>query len=476
MRVPLPLIGPSYSNRSLPLASQVSQNLYPEINPEARNIVSLHAFPGLKSFATLSGKGRGTHVMNDVQYVVYGNTLSSVDSAGASTSRGTIVGESIVDFADNGDQMVIVTGSTAYMYTASTTTLAEISDVDLVDPTTVTYINNQFVFDNNSETSERGEFVTTQLNKALTPANIVNPLDFAKADSHPDDILKVIIYNEMVMFFGSEGIDPWWNSGRGNPPFDKVQGASRPYGLASRTALDKTNEFIYFLDNERAPRRLFGLQVSNIGNPAIGDAWTGYTTVSDAVVYAFSLNQQNFAVFTFPTANKSWLYHEESNSWYELTFGTDGQRHRGISHSFVYGKNLIQDHSNGKLYELDLDTYTDNGEVIQRRRATATIHGGLYDMPGRELFYDRVEFVVQTGEGLATGQGSDPQLMIRRSDDGGRTWSAEEWHPLGAGGSYHIRVELQCQGSALQRIYELTYSEPTPFTLIEAYADISVGI
>ena len=66
--------------------------------------------------------------------------------------------------------------------------------------------------------------------------------------------------------------------------------------------------------------------------------------------------------------------------------------------------------------------------------------------------------------------------MIRYSDDGGRTYSAEESFDLGAGGEYHKRVELQNQGKSIQRIYELTYSEPTPFTLIDAHADISIGI
>lgn len=476
MRVALPLIGPSYANRSLPLSSQVTKGLFPEINPEARNIVSLHAFPGLKVFGSTTGKGRGTHLMNGIAYAVYGGTLHSVGSAGTFSSKGAIVGESMCDFADNGDQMMIATGSTAYMYTASIDTLEEITDPDLIDPTTVTYINSQFIFDNNSETSEPGEFVTTQVLTGLTAGDVVNPLDFAKADAHPDDILKAIIYNEMVYFFGVAGVDPWWNSGVGNPPFDAVQGAFRPYGLAGKDAISKTDEFLYFLDDQRSPRRMFGLQVTNIGNSSLGAEWAKYSRVDDVVVYTYILDQQNFAQYNFPTANKSWLYHEGSNSWGQLSFSTDNQRHRGISHVFAYDKNLVQDHSNGKMYEMDFETFTDNGEVIQRVRSTATIHGGLYGAPGKEIFFDRVEFILQTGEGLATGQGSDPQLMIRSSDDGGRTFTAEQWHDLGSGGDYSTRVELQNQGRAFQRIYELTYTEPTAFSLIDAYADISFGI
>ena len=475
-RLPIPLIGPSYTNRSLPLSAQVTKGLFPEINPEARNIVSLHAFPGLKPFATSSGISRGSHVMAGVAYAIYGNTLVSIDALGAVTSIGTIAGEAICDFANNGDLMFIATGEIPYMYTASTDVLEEVTDDSVNRPSTVGYMNAQFIMDENDTNSELGEFVTSQLTGELTAEDFVNALDFAEANSHPDDILRIKIYNEMVYFFGTDGLEPWWNSGVGSPPFDRVQGASRKYGLGAKWSLDDTDEFLYFLDDQRIPRRMFGLQVSNIGNPALDKEWSKYSRISDAIGYAFTMDQNNFYQLTFPSADRTWLYHEQSNSWYQLSFGTDNQRHRGHSHVFAYDKNLITDHSNGKMYELDFDTYTDNDEVIQRRRSTATIHSGLYGEPGKEIFFEQVEFIVQTGEGIATGQGSDPQLMIRFTDDGGRTFSAEMWHSLGVGGDYHKRVILQNQGRAMQRIYELTYSEPTPFSLIEAHMDASLGI
>ncbi len=475
-RVPIPLIGPSYENRALPLSAQVTKGLIPEINPEARNVISLHAFPGLKTFSTLSGDGRGTHVMDGVMYAVYGQTLSSIDEDGAATSIGTIQGTSICGFANNGEQMIIVTGDVMYMYTASTDTLEPITDASVEKSTTIAFINSQFVMDNNEDLSFRGEFVTTQVTTTLTAADFVDALDYAAADAHPDDITRIIIHNGMVLFFGTDGIDPWWNTGVGSPPFAAVQASFRPYGLAGRDAIAQTDEFVYFLDDQRIPRRMYGLQVSNIGNPALAAEWASYERVDNAVCMAYILDQRNYFQINFPTANRSWLYHEQSNSWYQLSYKTKDQRHRAMSHQFVYGKNLMQDYANGKLYELDFDTYTDNDEVIQRRRTTAVIHGGLYGAPGSRLWFDRVIFVIETGIGLSTGQGSDPQLVTRYSDDGGRTYSAEEWHDLGAGGDYLTKVVLFQQGSSTERIYELTYSEPTPFTLIDATADISFGL
>ena len=65
---------------------------------------------------------------------------------------------------------------------------------------------------------------------------------------------------------------------------------------------------------------------------------------------------------------------------------------------------------------------------------------------------------------------------VRYSDDGGRTYSAEDWHTLGKGGDYRREVVLHDQGSSPQRIYDITYSEPTKFAVSSGYMDVSFGL
>lgn len=469
MRVPIPVAGPAYKSRALPISAQVTKGLFPEVNEQGKAFVSLVSYPGLSPWATLSGENRGLHVMNGVLYAVNGTTLYSVDSSGSETSIGTIAGKSRCDFANNGTQLVIVTGGPAYVYTVADG-LSEITDPDLVNPTTVGYLNSQFIFDQNNGTN--GEFVSS----AVGDGTDVSALDFAQAESHPDDILRIVINNQLVHFFGSSVMEPWYNSGVGRPPFDRVQGGVKPYGLMGKDAVAPLNEFIYFVDNNRIPRVMSGLAVQSIGSNPLHKEWSGYETVDDAVAFAYTLDNQDFFHVTFPTADRTWIYHVASGSWCELGYGTDPCKHRAISYAHVYGKHIAADHTNGKLYQIDFDTFTDNGELIQRKRTTATIHGGLYEAPGQELFFEKVCFDFQTGEGLTTGQGSDPQVMIRYSDDRGRTWSAEDWHPLGEGGDYLKRVELYQQGSAYERIYEISFTDPVRFTLMGGQADISIGI
>ena len=81
-RVEIPLIGPSYTNRERPLSAQKAINMWPEVNPEARNQVCLHNTAGIRTFATLEGIDRGMTDFNNLMYAVNGQTLYSIDADG----------------------------------------------------------------------------------------------------------------------------------------------------------------------------------------------------------------------------------------------------------------------------------------------------------------------------------------------------------------------------------------------------------
>ena len=69
------------------------------------------------------------------------------------------------------------------------------------------------------------------------------------------------------------------------------------------------------------------------------------------------------------------------------------------------------------------------------------------------------------------------EVMISYSDDGGRSWSAEEWYETESvgGDDYLKRVVLYQQGASYNRVYRLRHTENTSFTIISGNADISAG-
>lgn len=69
---------------------------------------------------------------------------------------------------------------------------------------------------------------------------------------------------------------------------------------------------------------------------------------------------------------------------------------------------------------------------------------------------------------IEADQGSDPQVVLDWSDDGGKTWSNEHWAGIGKIGEYRKRAVWRRLGRFRHRVFRLTYSEPTKFTIYGA--------
>jgi hypothetical protein len=69
-----------------------------------------------------------------------------------------------------------------------------------------------------------------------------------------------------------------------------------------------------------------------------------------------------------------------------------------------------------------------------------------------------VEFA--PGVGLQTGQGVNPQAMMRFSDDGAATFGTIRTTTIGAAGRYKNRAMWRRLGHARDRVYEVSVSDP----------------
>lgn len=91
------------------------------------------------------------------------------------------------------------------------------------------------------------------------------------------------------------------------------------------------------------------------------------------------------------------------------------------------------------------------------------------------MFHQRLQIDLETGVGLVDGQGEDPQIMLRWSDDGGHTWSNEHWRSAGRLGQYRRRAVWWQLGRSRDRIYEMVVSDPVAWHIVDAYLDVTPG-
>ena len=94
---------------------------------------------------------------------------------------------------------------------------------------------------------------------------------------------------------------------------------------------------------------------------------------------------------------------------------------------------------------------------------------------GKMIFHHQLEVFFESGVGLITGQGSDPQAMIQYSDDGGHTWSSELWRSAGKIGNYGWRAVWNRLASSRQRNYRLVVTDPVKWVVTEANLEVTLG-
>jgi hypothetical protein len=90
----------------------------------------------------------------------------------------------------------------------------------------------------------------------------------------------------------------------------------------------------------------------------------------------------------------------------------------------------VTDYENGKVYLLDQNAYTDDGQYIVREFVSR------HNKSGDFLSIAQLWIEMEAGVGLVTGQGSDPKVMLQISRDGGHSWGAELVARFGKLGAY----------------------------------------
>ena len=426
MLVPINLTGGEYSHKSRPLSKQANRNFWPQAQgtQKARSPYVLQSFYGLKSFTTQAGTAdRGMLENKGLLYKVTDTTLYTVASTGVHTTLGTIPGSGRCIIKAMGAQIIVVNGS-GKVYVWDGTTLTQNTDLNLGNPRGAAVINNQAIYD-------AGTGQGFDVSDVGTPSTI-SGLNNASAESTPGDLLIPFDFRETLYLMKKDAIELWWNSGQGNPPFDKIQGAVINMGLDAIYSVATNPDFVFFFGVDKQFHTLTAGTAAVdtvISNPAMAKEFQGYGTTDDCIGWTMELEGQWFYVATFPTEDVSWVY-PVGGEWFKWGTGATG-RIRANSYAKVFGKHLVADYESGNIYELDAETYTDAGETIIRTRDSAPIYSGLIGQDSKPFEINRVHINLETGVGLTTGQGSDPRIAISVSRDGGKTFGTERFLRVG---------------------------------------------
>jgi Phage stabilisation protein len=479
------LVGGSYTTQSIIADSSRTINWYPEQIESNRGIsgAALYPTPGLSLFSTVgTGPMRGSAFLDGRLYTVSGNKLYEIAVNGSivgSAEIGTMDSDSKqCQIAQNPSQVLILSGGKGYILSAGALNI--IADVDFPGnlPNTRAikcgYVDGYF-------------FVLADNNffyiSALNDGTLWDQIDSSRLEFSSNRLQTMIIDHREVFVFGNEIGQVLYNSGDPDFPFTTVPQGSIEFGATPDSPAKMDNSVFILSQDQRGAGMVMRLQ--GYTPQRVSDHGIEYNLqrkihagidLNAAVSWTYQADGHSFYVLNIPGIETSPVYDAATKLWHERAWwdAAHGQYApiRAINHVYAFNKHIVGDRETGLLYDMDIETYTDNGTMIRRLRRHPHIQA-----EGKRVKHQRLQLQMETGVGLAVASdqpGYDPQIALQYSDDGGKNYVDEMPTSIGKLGETFTDVEWRDMGSTeVSRVYQYIASDPVPYRLFESILDIS---
>jgi hypothetical protein len=416
--------GPSYSGRSLSIATDRSINLYPEKveSGTGKNDYVLIGTPGLRQLATTGNVEpiRGICTQGGRLLFAGEKTLYELSSSNTVTTIGSIAPDSEfsglapVTFAYNGVQYAISSGGRGYILTGSA--LTEITEIG-VDQ--IVFLDGYFLA---LEKSTKKIYLS-----GLYDGTLWDLLDYKIKESAPDRPNSIMADHGELWVFGEQTSEVWYNSGNSDFPLERASGGRLELGCAAPWSPAKVDNSVMWVGNDERGNRVVwradGYQAKRISTHAIeyhlnlisprasGQSVLNATTTF-AVGWAYQEEGHSFYCLLFPHAMQDvsrtvkdftnpsmFVYDCATQSWHERAWWNKVlgryEPPRQRCHGYMWDHHIVGDRENGKLYEQALDYYDDAGERIRRERVGVHLSNGMM-----QTFYNSFQLDMEVAVGL----------------------------------------------------------------------------
>lgn len=404
---------------------------------------SLFARPGLEAFTTVGtapfrGVFQRAGLLGDAMLIVASTTAYLLSASGALTTlTGTIAGDGLVEIDGGTDQdgasvIRIATGSALYKYVSSGTGFVaeDFPTTGGAGATSVAYFFGYWV----------AVEADTDYLYYIEPAGASwNALQFAAAEYGPDKLKGVRVSGGLLWMLGSATTEAHRLTGDSSSPIEKAGGLEFDMGCRSidaaancgGTLIWVTDKCKVVLTNGGEPRTISDNGLSEqIRQTAAADLSAGFYDKDQHPCYVLHLGTSATWVFDLSTERWTRFSSLGLNYWRPRLFANIGETV------------ICTDRGSNQVWRLDPDRRTDGDDVFPVR------FPAFLDVPEGMVDVANLELDCLTGDAPLTGQGSAPQVGMRYSRDGAKTWSSWRYRSLGSTGDYDRPVRWNALGMA----------------------------
>jgi hypothetical protein len=266
----------------------------------------------------------------------------------------------------------------------------------------------------------------------------------------------------------------WQDTGSPDFPYALIPGSSQEFGLKASWSMCKYDNSVAGIFTNKMGQanvsRLAGFRLQKISTHDLDHNINSYSNIDDAEGFGYNLTGHPMLQLGFPSAGATWEFGGLSSTWNERQ-DTNGGRYWANKYATFLNRQLVSDYRNGNIYQIDDEEFTDNGSIMPMEVWSKHIWND-----DKYLTIPQLQVDIESGVGTTTGQGSNPQLMLEISKDGGQTFTAVSWSSMGAIGQYTQRVIWRRLGRARDWVLKLRITDPVKRVLTGASAEILPGI
>lgn len=364
--------------------------------------------PGLDRQVSTGKTGiRGMIDVNDVLYVVWSDSVVTIDGDTVTTLTGSIPGSAgvtmarnnrVTDGASTPDVVAVRSEGGAYVLTSSA--VEAYPDADLPDTAnSVVFVDGFLVF-----SIPDGRIFASELN-----STDVNALSFATAEARADGLLRLVVRGAIVYAMGGSTIEPWKNEGLS--PFPLLRQATvMQVGLHATMAVagyeDSWNAPTFFVSADKQVSALVGFETSSVSTADV-NRFISASTPSTIDVTAYVWEGRSYVAIS--SDQGTWVFDVSGASWHER--GSTGATRWRAKYSTYSGNSWVfGDALTGDLLVMS-SAFTENGEPIGGFIQT----GALVDFPANVA-----------AKLVANFSPADVTIYVSWSHDGGKSWCADE--------------------------------------------------
>jgi hypothetical protein len=322
---------------------------------------------GLNPFVTLAGQVRGLFqqdgVLDSAAFAVAGDTFQSFDDIGG-TAIGTVAEGERVPFAANFEKLFLLSGGIAYQYgSIPFAAIVMPDDRPVVDIDT---INNYLIL-----ACADGRFYWM-----VPGSDVVDPLDFATAESSPDGLVSVRRLVDELWFQGGNSGEVWQPTGDSDAPFLRAGGRTIDQGCLYRdTSLRFDNSLVWVNNQGKVVRAAQTPQV--ISDAGIEERIEKRSGALSALILKFVGHEMY--VLKIP-GQGSFAFDAVTSQWCEFASEDETEWRPHVGPEFA-SRAYLGDEESGKVWLFDPLVNTDDGEPFLR---LVTGNVPLMGLPGKQ--------------------------------------------------------------------------------------------